>query len=243
MLCTTPNSFYDPNMKAGLGYKNPERLKKDIEAQPKMYNGKNLKYHELKVNLPDSEETLEDAEKSRLKMKDKMISLDYSKLNKHYELFVPHKEVATKQNFLSPPTSNVSPASSSQKSNLPPKKMQKEQTTCDISWKSKTTKLNGENVSLDIQIESLLQERENIKLEYQKFFNSIKTTRGQHQREVNELIENVNQKTYAYGDVRSKDRDLLMIISELKSKLKTVEKGKNVNTKFDEYTTLRKLIL
>ncbi|GJU61830.1 hypothetical protein Tco_1243665 [Tanacetum coccineum] len=64
MLGTTPNSFYDPNMKAGLGYKNPKRLKKAIKAQPKMYNGKNLKYHELKVNLPDSKETLEDAEKS-----------------------------------------------------------------------------------------------------------------------------------------------------------------------------------
>ncbi|GKB62644.1 retrovirus-related pol polyprotein from transposon TNT 1-94, partial [Tanacetum coccineum] len=63
MLGTTPNSFYDPNMKDGLGYKNPECLKKAIEAQPKMYNRKNLKYHKLKVNLPDSEETLEDAKK------------------------------------------------------------------------------------------------------------------------------------------------------------------------------------
>ncbi|GJU62360.1 hypothetical protein Tco_1244195 [Tanacetum coccineum] len=89
MLGTTPNSFYDRNLKAGLGYKNPERLKKSIEAQPKMYNGKNLKYHELKVNLPNYEETLEDIKKSRLKMKDKMIPLDYSKLNKLYDLFVP----------------------------------------------------------------------------------------------------------------------------------------------------------
>ncbi|GKC34171.1 hypothetical protein Tco_1046555 [Tanacetum coccineum] len=72
-------------------------------------------------------------------------------------------------------------------------------------------KLNGENVSLNIHIESLLHERENIILEYQKLFNSIKKTRAQHQR-------------------------------EFKAKLKTVGKGKNVNTKFDESTTLRKLI-
>ncbi|GJS41309.1 integrase, catalytic region, zinc finger, CCHC-type containing protein [Tanacetum coccineum] len=45
MLGTTPNLFYDPNIKDGLGYKNPEHLKKAIEAQPKMYYGKNLKYH------------------------------------------------------------------------------------------------------------------------------------------------------------------------------------------------------
>ncbi|GJR54755.1 hypothetical protein Tco_1405276 [Tanacetum coccineum] len=110
MLGTTPNSFYDPNMKAGLGYKNLKRLKKAIEAQTKMYNCKNLKYHDLKINLRDSDETLEDAEKSRLKMKDKMIPLDYPKLNKLYESFVPQKEVSAEQTYLSPPsTSNVSP--------------------------------------------------------------------------------------------------------------------------------------
>ncbi|GKB80672.1 hypothetical protein Tco_0947567 [Tanacetum coccineum] len=34
---------------------------------------------------------------------------------------------------------------------------QKEQNACDISWKSQMAKLNGENVSLNIQIESLVQ--------------------------------------------------------------------------------------
>ncbi|GJR33256.1 hypothetical protein Tco_1109488 [Tanacetum coccineum] len=98
MLGTKPNSFYDPNMKVGLGYKNPERLKKAIDAQPKMYNGKNLKYHDLKVNLTDSEETLEDAEK-----------------------------ISFEQTYLSPPSnSNVSPESSQKKSNLPSKKMPNE---------------------------------------------------------------------------------------------------------------------
>ncbi|GKC05361.1 hypothetical protein Tco_0996971, partial [Tanacetum coccineum] len=67
-------------------------------------------------------------------------------------------------------------------------------------------------------------------------------TRAQHQREVNKLIEHVNQKTYAYGDVRYENQDLLMIISELKNKLKTIEKGKNVNTKFDKSETLGKLL-
>ncbi|GJY59916.1 hypothetical protein Tco_0459808 [Tanacetum coccineum] len=103
-------------------------------------------------------------------------------------------------------------------------------------------KLNGENVSLNIQVKSLVQERENIKLEYQKLFNSIKTTRVQHQQEVNELIENVNQKTYAYGDVHAKNQDLLMTISKLKDKLKTAKKEKNVNTKFDKSATLGKLL-
>ncbi|GKD25533.1 hypothetical protein Tco_1231747 [Tanacetum coccineum] len=113
---------------------------------------------------------------------------------------------------------------------------------CDISWKSRLSKFNDENVLLKTQVDSVVQERENIKLEYQKLFNSIKVTRAQHQQEVNELVENISQKTYAYGDVRYKNQDLLMIISELKEKLKTFEKGKSVNTKFDTSVTSRKLL-
>ncbi|GJV61295.1 hypothetical protein Tco_1467395 [Tanacetum coccineum] len=82
-----------------------------------------------------------------------------------------------------------------------------------------------------------MNERENIKLEYQKLFNSIKATRTQHQNEFNELIEHVNQKKYVYADVRAQNQDLLITISELKNKLQTVDKGKNVNTKFDKFET------
>ncbi|GJY35787.1 hypothetical protein Tco_0421165 [Tanacetum coccineum] len=186
--------------------------------------------NELKSNnLPDFEETLVDMEESRLKMKDKMIQLNYVKLNKLYDSFVPQKEISADQTYLSAPsTSNVTPESSPQKSSLPPKVMpkasqllklcqaqsidfelqlqhQKEINACDISWKSKMEKLNDENVSLAFQVDSFLKERENIKLEYQPLFNSIKMTRAQHQWEVNELIENVNQKTYVYVDVHSKN--------------------------------------
>ncbi|GJW87502.1 hypothetical protein Tco_0162842 [Tanacetum coccineum] len=123
MLGTQPKSFYDPNMKTG----HPKCIKKAIQAQPKMYNDKNLKYAQLTINLPDSVKTLENAKKSRLKMKDKMIQLDYAKLNKLYESFVPQKEISADQTYLSPPsTSNVTLESSPHKSSLPPKKMLKE---------------------------------------------------------------------------------------------------------------------
>nr|GEZ34817.1 putative Gag-Pol polyprotein [Tanacetum cinerariifolium] len=103
-------------------------------------------------------------------------------------------------------------------------------------------KLDDENASLAFQVDSFLKERENIKLKYQMNFNSIKTTWDQHQWEVNELIKSINQKTYAYGDVRSKNQDLLMKIFEIKAKLKSVEKGKNMDTKFDRSVALRKLV-
>ncbi|GJS68421.1 hypothetical protein Tco_0682986 [Tanacetum coccineum] len=332
MLDKKPNKVYDPHLKTGLGYENPERLKKVIKAQPKIYNGNNLNNNKVRIDLPDYKETLEGVEENQLKMKDKIIPLDCPKLNALYESFVPqtlkksdlppkkmpnesklliffvnmdneikelgklinihHKmdkdnnfiydikadirriftlevvpisrtlnecstkikqEITTEKNeILMIEMDKISNKSKDIQANLLKRikilendfqrsqaqsidfelklQHQKEKITCDISWKSKMAKFNGENVSLNIQIESLVQEREKIKLEYQKLFNSIKTKRVQHQREVDELIENVNQNTYAYGDVRSKNQDLFMTISELKAKLKTAEKGKNVNT-------------
>nr|GEV54607.1 retrovirus-related Pol polyprotein from transposon TNT 1-94 [Tanacetum cinerariifolium] len=105
---------------------------------------------------------------------------------------------------------------------------------CDVSWKSKLSTMNDKNVLLKTQVDSVVKERENVKLEYQKLFNSIKATRTQHKKEIDELIEHVNQKTYAYADVRAQNQDLLITISELKNKLKTVDKEKNVNTEFDK---------
>ncbi|GJY96230.1 hypothetical protein Tco_0512591 [Tanacetum coccineum] len=84
---------------------------------------------------------------------------------------------------------------------------QKEKLACDVPWKSKMTKLIDENV------------------------NTV-----QHQQEVNDLVEDYNQKTYV--DVRAKNQDLLIIISELKEKL--AKQAKNMNTKFDKSATLEK---
>ncbi|GKB70516.1 integrase, catalytic region, zinc finger, CCHC-type containing protein [Tanacetum coccineum] len=61
-------------------------------------------------------------------------------------------------------------------------------------------------------------------------------------REINELIENVNQKTYAYAVVRGQNQDLLITISELKAKLKNAKKGKSVNTKFGKDTVSHNLL-
>ncbi|GJV51662.1 zf-CCHC domain-containing protein [Tanacetum coccineum] len=95
---------------------------------------------------------------------------------------------------------------------------------CETFWISKMEKLENENVSLEFQVQSFHKERENIKLEYQKLFDSIKKTRNKTQGEIYELINNVNQKTYAYADVRAHNQDLLITIFELKAKLKTAEK-------------------
>ncbi|GJS02045.1 hypothetical protein Tco_0318553 [Tanacetum coccineum] len=104
----------------------------------------------------------------------------------------------------------------------------------DYSWISKMEKLEDENVSLDFTVQSLIKERDNVKLEYQKLFNSIKKTRSQTQTEMDELIAHVSEKTYAYGAIRAENQNLLFTISELKTRLANAEKGKSVNTKFDK---------
>ncbi|GKD64033.1 hypothetical protein Tco_1306141 [Tanacetum coccineum] len=73
MYGKTPNKVYDPFLKAGLGYKNLERLKKAIAAQLKMYDGEKLHSTKLIIVLPNSEETLKDAEECRLRMRNKMV--------------------------------------------------------------------------------------------------------------------------------------------------------------------------
>ncbi|GJY76781.1 hypothetical protein Tco_0481897 [Tanacetum coccineum] len=300
MLEKTPNKVYDPFLKVGLGYKNPERLKKAIAAQPKMYHGEKLYSTTLKTDSPDSEETLEDAEESRLKMRNKMVQLDYNKLNSLYETFVPQQETSVDQTYFSIPfTSNITSESKEVKAEPQISKMpkeskwlnmfdkmtlainalrdridvtlledrkrrwmsdsqnslrefyktdvipmyvslsktlkelklefmeeknelleneivkisdeskdiqanllkrikipendfkrsqaqsidfelkvqhQKEKMAYDVSWKSSLSKLSDENMSLKTQVDSIVPERENIKLEYQNLFNSIKAT-------------------------------------------------------------------
>ncbi|GJV14174.1 hypothetical protein Tco_1359497 [Tanacetum coccineum] len=58
-------------------------------------------------------------------------------------------------------------------------------------------KLKDENVSLDFKVQSLIKERDNVKMEYKKLFDSIKKTRSQTQKEMDELIAYVSEKTYA----------------------------------------------
>ncbi|GKD46081.1 hypothetical protein Tco_1270726 [Tanacetum coccineum] len=64
-------------------------------------------------------------------------------------------------------------------------------------------KLENENVSLGFQVQSLIKERENIKLEYQKLFDSIKKTCTQTQGEIDELIENLKNIEKGLKDATS----------------------------------------
>ncbi|GKA54918.1 hypothetical protein Tco_0753867 [Tanacetum coccineum] len=47
---------------------------------------------------------------------------------------------------------------------------------------------------------------------------------------MDELIAHVSEKTYAYGAIRAENQNLLSTISELKTRLETIEKGMNAAT-------------
>ncbi|GJV09105.1 retrovirus-related pol polyprotein from transposon TNT 1-94 [Tanacetum coccineum] len=249
MLGPKPLSVYNPRLKHGLGYPNPYTLKQAISQCLKLYRASSLGNPEVPLDVRDTEDILDDASKSQNKMKEKMNdpiavgkkqncwSINYKQINALYDDFVPQKELSAEQKYLSSSfistdkTSNATPSiSASMPSDSYLIKYLEKMKKCFETLFEDT---ENKNCSLDFTVQSLMKERDNVKIEYQKLFDSIKKTRSQSQKEMDELIAHVFEKTYAYGAIRAENQNLLSIISELKTRLETVEKGKSINTKFD----------
>ncbi|GJX07955.1 retrovirus-related pol polyprotein from transposon TNT 1-94 [Tanacetum coccineum] len=157
MLGKIPNKVYDPSLKSRLGHKNPERLKKAIAAQPKMYDGEKLHSVNLKIDSPDSEETLEDAEESRLKMRNKMVQIIYGNLNAFYETFVPQQDFSMEHTYFSiPSTSTNGSESKAVTSDLPILKIPKESKLLKM-FDTLGMEINGLRTRIDI---TLLEDRQ-----------------------------------------------------------------------------------
>ncbi|GKD61952.1 hypothetical protein Tco_1299461 [Tanacetum coccineum] len=101
-MLTKPQAFYDESHKTTLGYQNPFYLSQARREVPTLYDGHTIvKTHDA-LYVTDTEETLELAEESRLKMlakqndpslKEKKVNIapvDYVALNKLSEHFVKH---------------------------------------------------------------------------------------------------------------------------------------------------------
>ncbi|GJU95630.1 hypothetical protein Tco_1320386 [Tanacetum coccineum] len=68
LLTNEQNAFRDNLRKSGLGYNGPYVLSQAYAKIPKLYRAYELRYENEQLHVFDSEETLEDAEKSLLKM-------------------------------------------------------------------------------------------------------------------------------------------------------------------------------
>ncbi|GJS34433.1 hypothetical protein Tco_0532815 [Tanacetum coccineum] len=111
MLGLKPLSVYGPQLEHGLGYENPYTLKQAISQNLKLYDALYLHSSKVHVNACDTEEIINDATKSQIKMENKLKDpitiekkqifrpIDYGKLNDLYETFVPQAELYREQIF------------------------------------------------------------------------------------------------------------------------------------------------
>ncbi|GJT41114.1 hypothetical protein Tco_0940979 [Tanacetum coccineum] len=113
MLSPKPDSFYHTEQKMALGYQNPFYLKQAQQKQQSLYNGKVLlEKHDPPV-VYDSEETLELAQESRLKMKQlnkEIKPANYTKINHLSGVFVSQTAKSREELYFSntSKTANVS---------------------------------------------------------------------------------------------------------------------------------------
>nr|GFA55926.1 hypothetical protein [Tanacetum cinerariifolium] len=115
-MLTKPQVFYNPSTRQALGFQNPCYLKKAQQLKPKLYDGRIIKKSDA-VMIPDTEETLMLAEKSRSKViekqKDPQMTekkvitkpINYAILNQlstYFKTrFVPQIELSAEQAFWS----------------------------------------------------------------------------------------------------------------------------------------------
>ncbi|GKC33882.1 hypothetical protein Tco_1046266 [Tanacetum coccineum] len=91
MLGPKPMSFYDSQLKHGLGYANPYTLKKAISQNPKLYDASCLDDSKIHMNVRDTEDILDDATKN----------------------FVPQKELSAQQKYFPSFISSENPSNES----------------------------------------------------------------------------------------------------------------------------------
>ncbi|GKC71903.1 reverse transcriptase zinc-binding domain-containing protein [Tanacetum coccineum] len=116
LLTNEQKAFRDNLRKSGLGYNGPYVLSQAYAKIPKLYRAYELCDENEQLHVFNFEDTLEDAEKSRLKMNEfqndekvqalKIKPIDYGKLNKLYDDFVPQKELSAEQTYF--PSSFIS---------------------------------------------------------------------------------------------------------------------------------------
>ncbi|GKC70941.1 hypothetical protein Tco_1116824 [Tanacetum coccineum] len=113
-MLTKPQAFYDECHKTALGYQNPLYLTQAQRKVPALYCGNIIVKQHDALFVIDTEETLELAKESRLKMHAKqndprvqekkvnIAPIDFVALNKLSEHFVPQKQLSAKQAFWLP---------------------------------------------------------------------------------------------------------------------------------------------
>ncbi|GJS93667.1 hypothetical protein Tco_0800635 [Tanacetum coccineum] len=235
MLGPKPLSAYDQQLKHGLGYSNPYTLRQAISECPKLYVASRTGNIEIPLNVRDSEETLEDAFKNQVKLLLNEL-LDYFdgfqnlQIERQNDLLKDQLlEVSLKHDIELCVLLNHECADKSLHDEL--EQVKKKSLEIQEGLKARIKILEKAVQRCEKQITFFdNKKRDNAKMEYKKLFDSIKKTRSQTQKEMDELITHVSEKTYAYGAIRAENQNLLVTISELKARMKNGKNGMNATS-------------
>ncbi|GKE38971.1 hypothetical protein Tco_1462376 [Tanacetum coccineum] len=193
-----------------LGYQNPFYLKQAQQKQPSLYNGKFLLEKNDPPSVYDSEERLQHAQESRLKMKQlnkEIKPANYAKINQLSEALVYEIERLLKavvsQDIMSIVQCNSVVDTSNLQTEL--ERMKESQDTPCVSdtLDPLSHKLEDENVSLEFQVLNYAKENEHLKTIYKNLFDSIKVTRSQTKLITDSLQEKLHDTIYENATLRA----------------------------------------
>ncbi|GJU95222.1 retrovirus-related pol polyprotein from transposon TNT 1-94 [Tanacetum coccineum] len=237
MLSPKPDSFYHTEQKMALGYQNLFYLKQAQQKQQSLYNGNFLLEKHDPPAIYDSEETMELAQKSRLKIQllNKEIKpANYTKINHLSGVFVSQMAKSRKELYLPNTfkTANVS------KSISIPNEEFSDDTTPNVAR-------NFLNKALELEIERLLRAVVSRDIMSIVQNNSVVDT-SNLQTELDrtkERFENCIIKKNKLHDTIYANAKLRAQLFDKVSEQKDTTKDTSTNTKFANQSTDRKLFL
>ncbi|GJS61877.1 hypothetical protein Tco_0656661 [Tanacetum coccineum] len=159
---------------------------------------------EDKEYLQESNKSLFELRKRFAKLKEYIITLDIAFQNHKEQMILNAPEMKNKQFFVKT-INNQSVEINDLKVQLQDKlyvinklkhllAQKSQKTQCELpDVDSRIQKIKDENVSLAFQVSSFVKEREHIKLEYKKFYDSIKQTRAETKLQIDSLQQKLNE--------------------------------------------------
>ncbi|GJT88023.1 hypothetical protein Tco_1069740 [Tanacetum coccineum] len=214
-----------------LGYQNPFYLKQAQRKQQSLYNGKVLFEKHDPPAVHDSEETLQLAQESRLKMKQlnkEIKPANYTKINHLSGVFVSQTAKSQEEVYFL----NTSKTATVSKSISIPNEEFLDDTTPSVARKFLNEKLENENVELEFQVRNYEKEIAHLKTTYKNLFDSIKVTQTQTKAIIDSLQDKLHDTIYENAKLRAQ---LFDKVSDQRT-----QQRYSANTKFAKQSILGK---
>ncbi|GJU67526.1 hypothetical protein Tco_1253785 [Tanacetum coccineum] len=261
ILSPKPVLFYHTEQKMALRYQNPFYLKQAQQKKQSLYNGKVLIEKHDPPAVYDSEETLQLAQESRLKIKQlnkEIKPTNYANINQLSGVFVSQKAKSRKELYFS----NISKMAIVSKSISLPNEEFSDDTSPSVAWK-----FLNEFKSLAKEIDESLAKHTALEFEIERLLRAVVSQDIMSIVQSSSVVDTSNPPTEfdPYNDMQQKFERLQAQLGDLKgtskdtpcesdtldplsqkldnenvSEQKDITKGTSVNTKFANQSTERK---